>query len=80
MSIQVFAKICYAFHVLFFGRLPFQLDKQLGDLRGIFGLIMGTMHMLRTKLKVLDASYGNGTGGIYGALLPYNSISVANSS
>ncbi|XP_047945357.1 carotenoid 9,10(9',10')-cleavage dioxygenase-like isoform X2 [Salvia hispanica] len=34
---------------------------KLGDLRGIFGLIMGTMHMLRTKLKVLDASYGNGT-------------------
>ncbi|KAG6421840.1 hypothetical protein SASPL_118399 [Salvia splendens] len=41
-----------------YGRAKF---VKLGDLRGIFGLIMGTMHMLRTKLKVLDASYGNGT-------------------
>ncbi|XP_057807649.1 carotenoid 9,10(9',10')-cleavage dioxygenase-like isoform X2 [Salvia miltiorrhiza] len=34
---------------------------KIGDLRGFFGLIMVTMQLLRTKLKVLDASYGNGT-------------------
>ncbi|XP_011087733.1 carotenoid 9,10(9',10')-cleavage dioxygenase 1-like [Sesamum indicum] len=34
---------------------------KFGDMKGIFGLIMVNMHMLRTKLKVLDASYGFGT-------------------
>nr|POE92693.1 carotenoid 9,10(9',10')-cleavage dioxygenase [Quercus suber] len=36
-------------------------DK-LGDLTGLFGLIMMIMRMLRVKLKVLDISYGTGTG------------------
>ena len=35
---------------------------QIGDLKGIFGLLMANMQQLRTKLKVLDDSYGNGTG------------------
>ncbi|CDY34747.1 BnaA09g41140D [Brassica napus] len=34
---------------------------QIGDLKGIFGLLMANMQHLRTKLKVLDDSYGNGT-------------------
>ncbi|KAK7850448.1 carotenoid 9 [Quercus suber] len=33
----------------------------LGDLTGLFGLIMMIMRMLRVKLKVLDISYGTGT-------------------
>ncbi|KAL0006833.1 hypothetical protein SO802_008335, partial [Lithocarpus litseifolius] len=35
---------------------------KLGDLTGLFGLIMMIMRMLRVKLKVLDISYGTGTG------------------
>ena len=35
---------------------------QIGDLKGLFGLLMVNMQMLRAKLKVLDVSYGNGTG------------------
>ena len=35
---------------------------QLGDLKGLFGLLMGIMQMLREKLKVLDVSYETGTG------------------
>ncbi|KAG2259073.1 hypothetical protein Bca52824_078367 [Brassica carinata] len=34
---------------------------KIGDLKGIFGLLMANMQQLRTKLKVLDDSYGNGT-------------------
>ncbi|KAK7861092.1 carotenoid 9 [Quercus suber] len=34
---------------------------KLGDLTGLFGLIMMIMRMLRVKLKVLDISYGTGT-------------------
>nr|VDC63388.1 unnamed protein product [Brassica rapa] len=34
---------------------------KIGDLKGIFGLLMANMQHLRTKLKVLDDSYGNGT-------------------
>ncbi|KAL0006834.1 hypothetical protein SO802_008336 [Lithocarpus litseifolius] len=35
---------------------------KLGDLKGLFGLITVIMQMLREKLKVLDVSYGTGTG------------------
>nr|POE91957.1 carotenoid 9,10(9',10')-cleavage dioxygenase 1 [Quercus suber] len=35
---------------------------KLGDLKGLFGLIKVIMQMLREKLKVLDVSYGTGTG------------------
>nr|AXQ60417.1 carotenoid cleavage dioxygenase 1 [Osmanthus fragrans] len=42
----------------FFGRAMFM---KIGDLKGIFGLHMVNMQMLRAKLKVLDMSYGNGT-------------------
>ncbi|KAF3957655.1 hypothetical protein CMV_017356 [Castanea mollissima] len=35
---------------------------KLGDLTGLFGLIMMIVRMLRVKLKVLDISYGTGTG------------------
>ncbi|KAL4601068.1 hypothetical protein ACB092_11G245200 [Castanea dentata] len=35
---------------------------KIGDLKGLFGLITVIMQMLREKLKVLDVSYGTGTG------------------
>ncbi|XP_072978806.1 carotenoid 9,10(9',10')-cleavage dioxygenase [Typha angustifolia] len=35
---------------------------KIGDLKGLFGLFMVQMQLLRAKLKVLDMSYGNGTG------------------
>lgn len=35
---------------------------QIGDLKGLFGLLMVNMQSLRAKLKVLDTSYGYGTG------------------
>lgn len=41
---------------------------QIGDLKGLFGLLMVNMQMLRAKLKVLDVSYGNGTGMLVGVL------------
>ncbi|KAH7862221.1 hypothetical protein Vadar_001621 [Vaccinium darrowii] len=34
---------------------------KVGDLKGLFGLLMVTMQTLRAKLKVLDLSYGDGT-------------------
>ncbi|GFY92234.1 carotenoid cleavage dioxygenase 1 [Actinidia rufa] len=42
----------------YFGRAKF---VKIGDLKGLFGLLMVSMQMLRAKLKVLDVSYGNGT-------------------
>ncbi|KAH9774528.1 Carotenoid 9,10(9',10')-cleavage dioxygenase 1 [Citrus sinensis] len=42
----------------FFGGAKFM---KIGDLKGLFGLLMVNMQMLRAKLKVLDVSYGNGT-------------------
>ncbi|KAF5752656.1 carotenoid cleavage dioxygenase 1 family protein [Tripterygium wilfordii] len=38
------------------------VSRYIGDLKGLFGLIMVNMQILRAKLKVLDMSYGNGTG------------------
>lgn len=35
---------------------------KIGDLKGLFGLFMVQMQLLRSKLKVLDVSYGTGTG------------------
>lgn len=35
---------------------------KIGDLKGFFGLVMVNMQILRAKLKVLDVSYGTGTG------------------
>ncbi|KAI3744003.1 hypothetical protein L1987_57075 [Smallanthus sonchifolius] len=35
---------------------------KIGDLKGPFGLLMVLMEKIRSKLKVLDLSYGNGTG------------------
>ncbi|KAK9284089.1 hypothetical protein L1049_012349 [Liquidambar formosana] len=43
----------------FFGGSKFM---KIGDLKGLFGLLMVNMQMLRAKLKVLDVSYGTGTG------------------
>lgn len=40
------------------------MSFQIGDLKGFFGLIMVNMQLLRAKLKVLDVSYGTGTGRI----------------
>ncbi|XP_062115359.1 carotenoid 9,10(9',10')-cleavage dioxygenase 1-like [Humulus lupulus] len=34
---------------------------KVGDLKGLFGLFMFSMQILRDKFKVLDLSYGNGT-------------------
>ncbi|KAK4540906.1 hypothetical protein RGQ29_031811 [Quercus rubra] len=42
----------------YFGGAKFM---KIGDLKGLFGLLMVHMQILRTKLKVLDATYGNGT-------------------
>ncbi|KAI8548101.1 hypothetical protein RHMOL_Rhmol07G0246100 [Rhododendron molle] len=42
----------------FFGGSKFM---KIGDLKGLFGLLMVNMQMLRAKLKVLDVSYGYGT-------------------
>lgn len=42
---------------------------QIGDLKGLFGLLMVNMQMLRGKLKVLDMSYGNGTGKVVKVLI-----------
>ncbi|KAB2594730.1 carotenoid 9-10-cleavage dioxygenase-like [Pyrus ussuriensis x Pyrus communis] len=35
---------------------------KIGDLKGFLGLLMVNLQMLRAKLKILDMSYGNGTG------------------
>ncbi|KAK0573996.1 hypothetical protein LWI29_016731 [Acer saccharum] len=45
----------------FFGGSKFM---KIGDLKGIFGLLMVNIQMLRTKLKVLDVTYGHGTDAI----------------
>lgn len=42
----------------YFGGAKFM---KIGDLKGLFGLLMVHMQILRTKLKVLDVTYGNGT-------------------
>ncbi|GMH30644.1 hypothetical protein Nepgr_032487 [Nepenthes gracilis] len=42
----------------FFGGAKF---FKIGDLKGMLGLIMVNIQMLRTKLKVLDVSYGTAT-------------------
>lgn len=39
-----------------------QCHFQIGDLKGLFGLLMVNVQMLRAKLGVLDVSYGTGTG------------------
>lgn len=43
----------------FFGAAKFM---KIGDLKGFFGLLMVNVQQLRTKLKILDNTYGNGTG------------------
>ncbi|PON40751.1 Carotenoid cleavage dioxygenase [Trema orientale] len=42
----------------YFGGAKFM---KIGDLKGLFGLLMVNMQILRAKLKVLDLSFGNGT-------------------
>lgn len=42
----------------FFGGSKFM---KVGDLKGLFGLLMVNIYKLREKAKVLDLSYGNGT-------------------
>lgn len=49
-------------HVLF---LPDSYILQIGDLKGFYGLFMVQMQQLRKKLKVLDFTYGHGTGYFY---------------
>ncbi|XP_076950227.1 carotenoid 9,10(9',10')-cleavage dioxygenase 1-like [Bidens hawaiensis] len=36
--------------------------SQIGDLKGLFGLLMILLEKIRSELKVLDLLYGNGTG------------------
>ncbi|XP_068637586.1 carotenoid 9,10(9',10')-cleavage dioxygenase [Aristolochia californica] len=43
----------------FFGGAKFM---KIGDLKGLFGLFMVNMQLLRAKLNVVDVSYGTGTG------------------
>ncbi|KAM7512334.1 hypothetical protein LguiB_011209 [Lonicera macranthoides] len=43
----------------YFGGAKFM---KIGDLKGLFGLLVVNIQMLRAKLKVLDVSYGAGTG------------------
>lgn len=43
----------------FFGAAKFM---KIGDLKGFLGLLMVYLQQLRTKLNVLDVSYGHGTG------------------
>ncbi|KAM0937650.1 putative carotenoid oxygenase [Dioscorea sansibarensis] len=43
----------------YFGGAKFM---KVGDLKGLFGLFMVQMQILRTKLKILDVSFGTGTG------------------
>uniref|UniRef100_A0A0C9QLD5 carotenoid 9,10-dioxygenase n=1 Tax=Wollemia nobilis TaxID=56998 RepID=A0A0C9QLD5_9CONI len=43
----------------YFGRAKF---LKIGDLQGIFGLLMAQIHSLRQKFGVLDMSYGGATG------------------
>lgn len=38
---------------------------QIGDLKGLLGLLMVNVQMLRAKLKVLDVSYGTATGNFW---------------
>lgn len=45
------------------------MHLQIGDLKGFFGLFMVHMQMLRAKMKVLDLSFGNGTGKFVRILL-----------
>ncbi|GAB4828080.1 Dixin [Ancistrocladus abbreviatus] len=42
----------------FFGAAKFM---KIGDLKGLFGLLVVNIQMLRAKLKVLDVSYGTST-------------------
>lgn len=42
----------------FFGGAKFM---KIGDLKGLFGLLVVNLQMLRAKMKVLDVSYGTGT-------------------
>nr|CAD71148.1 carotenoid cleavage dioxygenase [Bixa orellana] len=35
---------------------------KVGDLKGMFGLLMVFLEMLRTKLRLIDITYGSGTG------------------
>ena len=51
----------------FFGAPKFM---KIGDLKGLLGLLMVYLQQLRTKLKVLDVSYGHGTGW-FGCFFPF---------
>ncbi|XP_062115352.1 carotenoid 9,10(9',10')-cleavage dioxygenase 1-like [Humulus lupulus] len=58
----------------YFGGAKFM---KFGDLKGIFGLLMLNLYMLREKFKVLDLSYGSGTANTalvyhHGKLLALN--------
>lgn len=50
--------------LFYWDKCSFLCHVQIGDLKGLFGLLMVNIHMLRTKWKVLDASYGTGTGNL----------------
>ncbi|KAI5390191.1 Dixin [Lathyrus oleraceus] len=47
--------------VRYFGLNENVYGRCIGDLKGLFGLLMVNMQMLRAKLKIFDVSYGHGT-------------------
>lgn len=61
----------FLFRISILWSLIISIDMQIGDLKGFFGLAMVNMQLLRTKLKVFDLSYGQGTGGL-NMLLAYH--------
>lgn len=40
----------------------YNVNFQIGDLKGLFGLLMVSVQKLRSKMKILDLSYGEGAG------------------
>lgn len=49
---------------------------QIGDLKGLFGLFMVQMQVLRAKLKVFDMSFGYGTGNFLATVFIIVFISI----
>lgn len=58
----VFLAIPLAWELMLYTNCNFYYILQIGDLKGFFGLFMVNMQLLREKLRVLDMSYGMGTG------------------
>lgn len=57
----------YTYHL--WDHFVFFYFLQIGDLKGFLGLLMVYLQQLRTKLNVLDVSYGHGTGWLLASSL-----------